>query len=222
MLLDYSMYYILHTLMKEVTRILETRIRDLPLRCVPDYTTRVLYSKLTFRPEYTVGLVSGFKEKRRKFNTILGKVAEARAIQTISFDEITTKFSETIFHSHGNIARDGYRQIWMSLNNAIEDLDLLGAQRSKVFTTPTAATGETTEMQSQCSNISSESWTQQAVQFQQIAPRPMVPQDNQLDLRSVLTSNQKKPNNTNNKHWNKGKYSKNYKKSKTWKRNTDF
>lgn len=135
MLLDYSMTLILETLLKEVQRIIETRIRDLPLRCIPDYTTRILVSKLTYRPEDAIGLVAGFKEKRRRFNNTLATVMQDKMVKTISFDEITPKFSSTIFHSHGNLAKDGYRQIWSSFNNAIEDLDLFGAQRPKVFNT---------------------------------------------------------------------------------------
>lgn len=133
MLLDYNMDMILTTLIREIIRVLETRTRDLPLRCVPDFTTKVIISKLTFRPEDAVGIVPGFREKRRKFNNQLDQIADQKRIRTISFDEITPKFSEAIFQSHGNLAKDGYRQIWNSLSNAIEDLDLLGAQRPKVF-----------------------------------------------------------------------------------------
>lgn len=144
MLLDYNMNWIVDTMIKEIRRILEMRTRDLPLCCIPDFTTKVIISKLTFRPEDALNLVAGFKEKRRQFNNLLDKICDNKRIRTISLDEITPKFSKSIFTSFGSIARDGYRQIWLSLNNAIEDLDLLGGQRPKVFTTP-AQSGDNTQ-----------------------------------------------------------------------------
>lgn len=133
MLLDYSMERILNILINEVGKILEQRTRDLPLKCVPDYTTRIIISKLTYRPEGATGIIIGFKEKRRQFNNILAKVTDPKRIKTVSFDEITPKFSENIFLPHGGLSKDGYRQIWLSLSNALEDFDLLGAQKIRVF-----------------------------------------------------------------------------------------
>lgn len=97
------------------------------------YTTKLYFAKLTFRPEDTTGLVSDFKNKRRAFNKLLDSIATPKSAKTISLDEITPKVNSQFFHTHGDLTPAGFRQIWSSLSDAIEDMDKYGAQRAKTF-----------------------------------------------------------------------------------------
>lgn len=130
---DKPMYRVLSAMMLEIRRIIEKRIRQLPIKCVPEYTTRIFITKLTFRPDDADGTPKNFRVKRRDFNKLLDSIAEDKDVRTINLDEITPKVDSTFFLAHGALSNKGYNQIWLSLNNAIEDYDLHGGQRPKKF-----------------------------------------------------------------------------------------
>lgn len=130
---DKPMYRVLNAMMLEIRRIIEKRNRQLPIRCVPEYTTRLFVTKLTFRPDDAQGIPQNFRVKRREFNKLLDLVADNKEVRTITLDEITPKVNNAFFLAHGALSNKGYNQIWLSLNNAVEDIDLHGGQRHKRF-----------------------------------------------------------------------------------------
>lgn len=124
---------IVNTMLIEIRKILEKRIRQLPIKCIPEYTTRIFVGKLTYRPDDAHGIPENFKSKRREFNRLLETLATDKGHQTISLDEITPKVDGAFFLTHGTLSNKGYNQIWLSLSNAIEDYDLHGNQKIKTF-----------------------------------------------------------------------------------------
>lgn len=147
--LKFTMDTVLKALIKEIKRIIEIRQRDLPLKALgPD--PRIFFVKLNWKPEKALDSVPQYPLRRRTFNKLLDAIVRPRGANTILLHEINDKFDPDLFLGHGDLSQKGYRQIWASLSNAIQDFMTLGHQQKKVFTILANQKGKHNEVDSSC------------------------------------------------------------------------
>lgn len=130
--LKFTMDLILKSLVKEIKRIVQLRQRDLPDKAVgPDPI--IYFVKLHWKPDKAIDGVAGYPKKRRTFNKLLDSIMRPRGVKTIALNEITTKVDKDFFLNHGSLSQLGYRQVWKSLSEALDDFNNLGYQRQIDF-----------------------------------------------------------------------------------------
>lgn len=126
--LKYSMDAILIGLLVEIKRIIQQRQEDLPVKALgPD--PAIYFVKLHWRPEMGVDSIPMYPKKRRTFNRLLDTIMRPRNVRTISLNEITVKVNPEFFLAHGNLSEQGYRQLWKSLSEALEEFRTYGKQK---------------------------------------------------------------------------------------------
>lgn len=130
--LKFTMDTIIKSLIKEIKRVVETRQRDLPLKVIgPD--PPIFFVKLNWKPENALHSVPLYPKQRRTFNKLLDSMVRPRGGNTITLHKINDKFDKDLFLGHGDLSEKGYRQIWKSLSEAIEDFENFGHQQRKDF-----------------------------------------------------------------------------------------
>lgn len=132
--LKFTMDTVLKTLVKELKRIIEIRQRDLPVKALGS-DPRIFFVKLNWKPEKSLDSVPQYPMRRRTFNKLLDAIVRPRGANTILLHEINEKIDPDFFLGHGDLSPKGYRQLWASLSEAIQDFMSLGHQQRKVFTT---------------------------------------------------------------------------------------
>lgn len=130
--LKFTMDTIIKSMLKEIKRIVQIRQRDLPLKAVGQ-DPAIFFVKLNWKPEKALESVSSYPKKRRTFNKLLDSIVRPRGGNTILLHEINGMLDEQLFLSHGDLSEKGYRQIWQSLSEALEDFETLGHQKKKEF-----------------------------------------------------------------------------------------
>lgn len=130
--LRFTMDTIIKSLVKEIKRIIEQRQRDLPVKAV-GRDPLIFFVKLNWKPEKAIDLVSAYPKKRRTFNKLLDSIVRPRGGNTILLHEINEKFDENMFLNHGELSDKGFRQIWASLSDALQDFETYGHQQKKEF-----------------------------------------------------------------------------------------
>lgn len=132
--LRFTMDSVLKVLIKEIKRIIEIRQRDLPVKAIgPE--PRIFFVKLNWKPEKALDSVPQYPLRRRTFNKLLDAIMRPRGANTILLHEINDKLDPDLFLGHGELSQKGYRQVWASLSEAIQDFMTIGHQQKKVFTT---------------------------------------------------------------------------------------
>lgn len=130
--LKYTMDFILIGLLREVKRIIQDRQRDLPPKAVGE-DPQIYMVKLHWKPEKSIDTVHMYPKKRRTFNRLVDTTMKPRGVKTISLNEITVKVDSNFFLGHGSLSETGYRQVWKSLSEAIQDYNTLGYQKQVDF-----------------------------------------------------------------------------------------
>lgn len=130
--LRFTMDSIIHCLLKEIKRIVQARQEDLPLKAV-GVDPAIFFVKLNWKPDKAVDSVIGYPKKRRTFNKLLDSIVRPRGGNTITLHEINERYDETLFLAHGELSEKGYRQVWNSLSEALEDFEHIGKQKRKDF-----------------------------------------------------------------------------------------
>lgn len=131
--LKFTMDSLIKTLLKEIRRIIQARLRDLPAKAQSG-EPHLYFVKLNWKPEKAVDSVSGYPKKRRTFNKLLDTIVRPRGVNTILLHEVNDRLDTGLFLAHGELSEKGYRQVWASLSGALQDFHELGHQAKKVYT----------------------------------------------------------------------------------------
>lgn len=139
--LKFTMDTILIILVRELQRIVQERQKDLPLKAV-GMDPAIFFVKLNWKPDNALESVHSYPKKRRTFNKLLDSIVRPRGGNTILLHEVNGSLDEQLFLNHGELSEKGYRQIWKSLSEAIQDFELQGHQKKKEFVTLPKHIGE--------------------------------------------------------------------------------
>lgn len=132
--LRFTMDTLLKFLLAEIKRVILQRQEDLPPKAV-DQDPQIFMVKLNWMPDKSVDAVPGYPKKRRTFNKLLDTVVRPRGVKTMMLHEINANWNPDFFLTHGSLSEKGYRQVWKSLSEAIQDFQTAGHQKKKVFST---------------------------------------------------------------------------------------
>lgn len=139
--LQFTMDTLLINLLMEINKVIQTRQRDLPVKAVGKDPV-IFFVKLNWKPENAIDSVPNYPKKRRTFNKLLDTIVKPREAFTIMLHEINERFDKDFFLGHGDLSQKGYRQIWVSLSEAIQDFDFRGHQQAKNYSVMEKHTGD--------------------------------------------------------------------------------
>lgn len=130
--LKFTMDVFITVLLQEIKRLILTRQQDLPPKAV-GHDPDIYLVKLNWKPENALDSVPGYPKKRRTFNKLLDTVVRPRGAKTIMLHEVNATLDPDLFLAHGDLSEKGYRQVWKSLSEALQDFKNTGHQKKKVF-----------------------------------------------------------------------------------------
>lgn len=149
MALRFTMDTLITVLISEIKRIIQNRQQDLPLKAMGK-DPKLFVVKLNWKPENAIDSVMGYPKKRRTFNKLLDAIARPRCVTTLLLHEINATLDPDLFLNHGDLSDKGYRQVWKSLSEAIQDIEIKGKQTKKVFSVMPKTIDDNHEVESSC------------------------------------------------------------------------
>lgn len=104
----------------EIQGILLNRRRQLPLKCVPEFQTRILATRQLAR---RMELGNQYKSDCRCFNSALEKVCKNFGLGILEANDITSSRKGDIFKGNFHLTNHSYEVFWRSVDQALKSLD---------------------------------------------------------------------------------------------------
>lgn len=125
-ILQNEMGEILRKFIKELKSIMEARNYALPEKAADWNNPRIFITRALPLPNnMTKPYPKGFRANRRRFNRLLQKGADKGKYKMINLHSFTCENKNQLFNEDGRINDEGYRELWIAVNDAIHKEDVL-------------------------------------------------------------------------------------------------
>lgn len=143
----FTMDTFITVLLQELKRVIMERQEQLPVKSA-GVDPAIFMVKLCWKPDNALDSVPQYPRKRCMFNKLLDEIVRPRGVRTVILHEINTTLDKNLFLNHGDLSEKGYRQIWKSLSEAVNDFDVRGHQQKKTFNVMVKLTAHNSEVDS--------------------------------------------------------------------------